>query len=843
MKNSCICLLLLCYHIGLGQKIFFPKNTKIGIYTDFKGKTAPAVDTIRFDKEGKIIEGYPLLLKEKDIVVLEVLDEDPMNTDLRKKIDNYRTKIQSADYLQLIKKTPLLGDIFNGHSGFLEYKSNLGSFLPAQDAAIVYELEIEWVFQKSSNKPPRIKMTCASGKCGSGSLPVPEKALEMRFRLIKQHIDNQLYKSYLEQTVKKLDDNRIDLPDWEAYRLGYEKWYAMVAAIRAAADTAAASQKLHDDLSYTDFPINQQLCEQLSQVMTKLPMLKEFVQEKVVQQNRDWIKHWLWLTSLENPSIHPSGWRPVSPFELQLADERIVALTEEVDLQKELIKKRGLPTQADPVFTEAVGKLNQWSEQLVQAKNFKTALLKFKSDFEDWQKKISVESELKYAGRVFISNSERIVWMPQFDASDEFRPKNSFTLADEKAPYIAERDIVKPLTLNVKRGQKSFFKDSVINMPLVTPIASAFDAWGKAFDDLKKQAIGLDAKGLEVLFSQKVQTLTAKSLGTGFRPLGDFSEIIADFEKMVAASGTNPEADDLKAVLEELNALFTARGVLTIKEIEYLEKKATRSKTKLFLSALKEKIARFDPCESFDDHLKEYREAEKYFDWFARQNFNLPEIKLKAITDTLLHSDWGEGQNGAGKKGIQQIFYSVSINDGKKTTRLVSGQEYKQYELPRFAASMGVTYITRPRYASVFTNGAFEDLPQPEQIDIVAGVKWYPFKGMNQTRTPARAKLTNLGGRYQYLRGNAFVNRISVFTGLGLRYKFLRSYFLGVGVDVFPGFNLHTGINFYIQNRYDIVNGKTEKSYEHFVSKPPCYFALTLDVSVFTRIVTLLNPF
>ncbi|MEZ4901188.1 MAG: hypothetical protein R2822_05205 [Spirosomataceae bacterium] len=109
-------------------------------------------------------------------------------------------------------------------------------------------------------------------------------------------------------------------------------------------------------------------------------------------------------------------------------------------------------------------------------------------------------------------------------------------------------------------------------------------------------------------------------------------------------------------------------------------------------------------------------------------------------------------------------------------------------------------------------------------------------------RTPKLTQYTHYGKRYDRLRGNGHLNRLSAFVGLGVRYKFLRNYFVGVGYDIIPGLNVNVGLNTYIKRTYDIENGKLINSYERFTI-PSCYYAITTDVEVFKRLIQLINPF
>jgi len=246
----------------------------------------------------------------------------------------------------------------------------------------------------------------------------------------------------------------------------------------------------------------------------------------------------------------------------------------------------------------------------------------------------------------------------------------------------------------------------------------------------------------------------------------------------------------------------------------------------------------------FEKKKLEFDEAVAKTKWLNAQTAPPLQINLKPSTDTLYHTDWAEAKEIKEKKGAVKIGYDLSVSDGKTATKVVKNASYKQYDLPRFWYGVGLAYIPKPRYTSVYdeTKGLFINNAEPQQLDIVVGTKIYPFRPMNQMRTCKLARYTHYGRRYNQLRGNGHINRLSVFVGLGVRYKFLRNYFVGLGYDIIPGINVNAGYNFYFKRTYEIENGKLLNSYERLASGG-VYYSITTDVEVFKRLVQLINPF
>jgi hypothetical protein len=800
-----------------------------------KPNPATTNHTIRFDKTGKIIGGYPSIIRKGDNLIFIVEDETPLGTPLKKKIDNYKAKLEK---LSTPPQNNIIKKVFTCNPDFDSYKKSIKSYLPTElDRNTVYKVKITIKGSKSSKTFDCEVTYSNSGKFGTtDAISIIDdskdydKIEEITFQLIKTNVDNTIIKNYLDG-IK--DEDKFK--NWDKYQEAYATHKNVILKESQEIDRLISlwelDKQVQTDRTYPSEP--SVCCEYQTQLCKKLEAIKceneaiIALTEWILKENCEWIKKWLWLTGLDNPSLNPFIVSDVSAEEIKNTVDEIAALQAQIEVLKTSFARTSIPEKESKTYKDFLAKLNTLNQEVTRASNRKASLLDYQKKYNDWLAKNTIESQLLYAGQLFVSRSEHIIWMPQFDAGYNYKLMNP----DKSIPdLIAEGDAINPLAINVKRGTIVTSQETVKPFVMKTRLSEVIDEqWGNAFDSLLILAKNLGIGALEPLLN-KATTPAATSSSSS---LGNSVE--------QSTSGNTKKATAVeKEILTILQEVQKASQVLSVAEIEIILKKKMSDEASEYFEELKELAIQQSICVN---NITLYAKTKSYLVWLNKQTPPILELQLEANEDTLLHTDWAQSKQKSAKKGAVEVTYSLKASDGKKTDTVVEEQVYKQYETTRFWYGVGLAYVPSPRYTSEYdvATKAFKENPEPQQLDIVVGMKWYPCK-MNQMHTRERARYTAYGKEYQDPRGNAVQNRFSVFFGLGVRYKFLRNYFLGVGYDIVPGLNINAGVNAYFQRRYEFENGQLKQSYD-WLKMNRGYIAITTDIAVFSRFIKLINPF
>lgn len=826
MKNLYLYLFLYasCFCYGANP---LPSKGKKGS----KPNPATTTHTIRFDKTGKIVGGYPSIIRKGDALIFVVEDKTPLETPLTQKIKKYKEKIKDK------KNVPILPNYFfcmNDSNHFKEYKKSIDTYLPPKvdesyfDKNNVYKVKITIKGSKSSETlDHEVKY---SGKFGTTDvINIPDdnkdygKIQEITFQLIKTNVDNTIIKNYLD-SVKATPGFK----NWDKYREAYITHKANILKESQEIDRLISLWELDKQTNSSRANLLEpsvcceyqtELCEKLEKIKCEneaIIALAECIQE----ENCEWIKKWLWLTGLDNPSLNPFIVSDVSAEEIKNVTEEIAALQAQIEVLKASFARTSIPEKEGKTYRDFLAKLDTLNQEATRASNRKASLLDYQKKYNDWLARNTIESQLLYVGQLFISEPKRIIWMPQFDANYNYKLMNPDSIPD----LISEGDAINPLAINVKRGTVVTSQETVKPFVMKTRVSEVIDEqWGNAFDSLLVLAKNLGIGALEPLLNKAITpALTSSS-----------------FTESTSGNKNKPTVVE-KEILTILQDVQKASQILSVTEIEIILKKKMSPEAYEYFKKLKELAIQQSICVN---NITLYEKTKSYLAWLNKQTPPILELKLKANEDTLLHTDWAQSKQKAAKKGAVEVTYSLKASDGKKIDTVVEEQVYKQYETTRFWYGVGLAYVPSPRYTSEYdiTTKAFKENPEPQQLDIVVGMKWYPCK-MNQMHTRERARYTAYGKEYQLPRGNALQNRFSVFFGLGVRYKFLRNYFLGAGYDIVPGLNINAGFNAYFQRRYEFENGQLKQSYDRLKMNRG-YIAITTDVAVFSRFIKLINPF
>ncbi|MCP9753891.1 hypothetical protein EGI26_01785 [Lacihabitans sp. CCS-44] len=508
--------------------------------------------------------------------------------------------------------------------------------------------------------------------------------------------------------------------------------------------------------------------------------LDSAITKLVIEPNKEILKASL-LLSGSNPSFNPLG-LPEKNLSSSISNSK--STIEKLEKQIKDRQTANVKTHP-PIDSDNLKKLEELYVSLDIEKKKLTGLEGQLTSFNSFKTSLKNNGTILNEIKFFISDSSEINWMRHYSDNNDIEIKNSEKLIPS---LISDIDQISPTVHNIPKGTKVFSTETVKGYEIKTPFAEVVD--------------GIIDQVLDTSLSNKK-----------FSGLGN---ILA---KEMVPCDKNTNNSNLK----------------TGKDLKKLCQNIWNSK----------KNDSLDSLGILRNEVSNFKNTSKLKEW--HESIKIPvtlELPKTFSMDTLMRSEWIKPKSANGKKGANEISYSIKTNNGKTTDTLELSKKYKTYDLKRSWPFAGIAYVPSPRNTSVFdaATNTFVSNPNPEQLDILVGVKYYPFKGFNQTRTPKSKKQTDYGFPYKYLRGNAFINSVSVSGSLSVRYKFLRNYFLGVGFDIIPGLNLQVGGNMYFQNRYELENGKLVKASERPLLNRG-YFALTTDVSILGKLVKFINPF
>lgn len=831
--------------------------------------------TISFDAKGRIIGGVPSILRRGDAIRFAIVGNNVeiLKTNLSKKIKKFEASLEEANYSKLSENS-IFKTLFPLEQNFNNYKKlfkqcylQTATSHPKIDS--LFKINISFAGKPCDNS--KFKFSFSEIDCGfitnENTIPCDYNGNEIDFQLTMEDIYFKTIREYLESSKSYNDCPSFDakFKDWDDFKTAFASIQAQFLKEAKIIDDELALYNT-ELLRNVNAEPNSSLMKKLEEIKPVSQTISNTITSHVIEPNKEWIIRWLWFTGLDNPLTNPFNFKSTIAGLATQNSEQIISVEGKIADLKSILEKSTLPENNDKIMTETLKKLEELRSQLVKLKSDKERLEKQLKGYNTWNANLSASAKILNIGKFFVSDNEGIFWMPQYDANNAYKAMNEEnTLPD----MVAEIDAVRPLVHNVPKGTKVGSEETIKGFTVVTPLAEAFENFGGVFDNILINAKAVNTSGIDAALAtissaikSKTDEITninekitkneadikLKKDAVKILAISEQSKVIPFFkpEDVVLLQENNiqinNEENKKKGILVKKN--IERRGILNKEIVNLKSEKQDLIREQKKLEAEKRKLEAEKRKLEYEKNLSTFNAAKAILSWYSNQSYpNLDKIELSK-PDTVYHTDWARPKTGESKKGSNEVSYDLKANDGKKTETVVSKEVYKIYDTQRFWYGVGLAYVPNTRNTNVFDNATntFQVNPEPQQLDIIVGAKWYPFKGMNETRTRQRAYFTNYGKLYQYNRGNSGLNAVSVFMGLGVRYKFLRNYFVGIGYDIIPGLNVQAGVNAYFENRYDISNGKLLQVYERFVFNRG-YVAITTDMSVITRLVKLINPF
>ncbi len=764
---------------------FIRKDIKV----QFEPKKTPNY-TINFDKNGNIFGLLPNILFMDSTISIKPLGNSSEFTD-----HEIICKLKSLD--DSLKSYSQNSNKFNSHY-----------LLPKLFSDTLSLSDYRKKLLKNSNWNYHLKLNTNKDLIFKGSLinyKIAQKTRELKIQIIKpnpKHYYDTLY-------LSKIKDKKFQ--DWDKFKptikILIDTFNLKAKGIDSLITKLDYDVKIKKDTSYP-----WELMYNLLKLEDTRKELDSAITKLVIVPHKEILKASLLLTG-PNPSFNPLGLPNVNlPNSISTSKSLIEKLEKQIkDRQAANVKTH------PPIDSENLKKLEELYNSLEKEKKnlagFEGQLTAFNNFKASLKTNGTILNELKF----FISDSSEINWMRHYSANSNIEIKNK----EKSIPnLISDIDEIRPMVHNIPKGTKVFSTETVKGYEIKTPFAEVMNNLsGQFFDSISSLP---DFSGLNNLLPKNLFNLNVKEIKINNNKT----------KTKMLNSITNNGNFILFEKIEKDSIILTIGDFFQKYSYDNLPCKGIFYRNVCFNNCLKL-------------YLENYKRSTELKKWF--ESIKIPvaiEIPKSFSMDTLMHSEWVKPKSTTDKKGANEISYSIKTNNGKTTDTLELSKKYKTYDLKRSWPFAGIAYVPSPRNTSVFdaATNTFVSNPNPEQLDILVGVKYYPFKGFNQTKTWKSKKQTDYGFPYKYLRGNSFINSVSVSGSLSVRYKFLRNYFLGVGFDIIPGLNLQVGGNMYFQNRYELENGKLVKASERPLLNRG-YFALTTDVSIMGKFVKFINPF
>jgi len=584
---------------------------------------------------------------------------------------------------------------------------------------------------------------------------------------------------------------------------------------------------------------------------------------KTIDDNREWIKRWLWLTG---------GEVRLNPFPRFNPDALIADVDAKIASNEKTLALLGSYTECCQfgrlVYEDAAKKTDSLLTNIDSLKKRKIKLASFAAAYKDWLTRVSISRRFLYKGQIVGSISKHIHWIHNFDASDKFR----FVTPPEQLPLlVAPQDEVIALFHNVKYSDSLSLKASeeayqpktkleqVLQplfgaMKIALPGAAALAGMPNFLAGVfPRKAIPTDVGGEGKLIA---------SMNEAQGKIQVLKEVINTNEEKAAKASFQKQKDvkkEIRNAQQEVGRLQDSLAVYAVEMIDFITydnrfrigamiRPNLRPADRQLLDQLlvpqsraafvKMLYALYEITDQKDYEIivRDFQQAKTRMRWLLEQTIPVLEINLKDETtpDFKTVAEYPEAK--LEMSSSKQVKYEEYRNADKEPVVIRS---YGKYELARWWPTVGIAYVPSGRSGSVFNDstGTFVSGNDFDNFEILAGVKFYPWRTNpvrdNATRRLIRGKFS---GDSNVSRGNAHISNTAFLTGgFGVRHKFLRNYYLGVGADLTPGLSLLVGINYIFQKRYELENSRIKSQVER--PKGFLFFGLSVDPNIVANLV------
>ncbi|MFD2523095.1 hypothetical protein [Emticicia soli] len=726
-----------------------------------------------------------------------------------------------------------------------------------------------------------VQITSVSGVTESATgIPIKDVS---SFKIKRKQFDNQIIVNHL-NSLKK--GNGFYNGEWEQYK-------PLLNEISKANENWGKEIELNDFLSNGNFNISAvKYLDSLNAGRKNFEVLLE----KVINDNREWIKSWLWFTE---------GKIKLNPFDVTDPTPQILIVEEDIKLAEEKIKllnayAQNRSTSTDENFRLFEADLERITSGVVILKKQKEELLSLKNKYNIWLNSIKQSSFILYDGALPLSDINQINWIQHFNANKKFE----FLNKPSGLPHsIAERDQIIVLAHNLGKDKDvnltSTEKLIDLEPPIVVELNPFIDALTSAFALIPN--VTKVASVLRPLFNKGIQTkieLTNENNGRDFistnknrnnnNPIWEgtksrdneaanevFTEIKEDttflkrldkdivYKKIIilAEGGKLKQADSLLRIISEkgANLKYIAEkdcetfinkkdlvnnvineGVLDFDNAKQaIVKQISNIQNKEDYFILSSLILGCEDTPAYKKAIENYKEFKVKLKWLSEQTTPVTEIEFNKEPYTFYRTKVLFPEKELVLEKTKEVSLELFPSDTPE--KAILKKTYKKHELPIVWPMGGIALIPETRSTVVYDNAtkAFKNDTKISNIEGFVGVKIFPWR-TNITYKQKSTDLTNFGDDTNLKRGNSFLNRVSFTVALGVSHSFAKNYLLGINIDPTPGIGINVGINTFLKKGYSLENGVVVDEFTRF-SKPYIYYGVNIDPAIFNKIIKLFN--
>jgi hypothetical protein len=604
----------------------------------------------------------------------------------------------------------------------------------------------------------------------------------------------------------------------------------------------------------------------------------DLLYNKTIDDNKDWIKGWLWFTE-GKIKLNPFDVTDPSP-QLQIVDEEISLAEDKIKLLNAYVANRNSYDNYSILEKD----LERLESGLSILKHQKEDLINLKTKYEKWINSIKQNEVILYDGILPISSKDTISWIQHYDANNKFEYKN----APKSFPHsIADIDEIVTLVHNVKLGQEISMKSTEKSVPLepalaielepfLSTFAKAFELIpnvGKIANILKpllskgnKSSINSDGGGGKMEFSISMDRFSELE-GRGGRERvktssDDISQISYKEILRIAEKADIRSTDSLLKVkagvmgdmsyrinncpefnrrIDLLTSFNSSRPESSSDSIGKVQRIIVRKITEIsnrneyfFITS---EILNCKDEDYYKATIKEYQDSKIKLKWLLEQTSPITEIEPNKEPLTLNSTKILYPEKELTLTSTKLITSKALLVGNDKP---IFEKELKKYERQRFWPMAGIAIIPKNREIAIYDNTTrqFKTDTPIGTVEGFVGVKWFVFGKTNIDYKYQSMKLSQLGWGFNRKRGNSLINRCALNIGLGVSHQFMKNYLVGFSIDPVPGIGINIGANYFLQKGYTLENGIVTNEYERF-SKPYFYYGVNIDPTIFSKILKL----
>ncbi len=903
-------LVLFSSFILLSTNVYSQREKKPTSSRACKTNSKAADYTLHFDKNGEWIEGFPNMISSGK--TLKWFTPDTLDNRMYNKLKNAFTAIDTLNTDSTIKNFlithPQLFRVFQRDSTLRrnDTADAIGQFKIYTNGLTAYFTKLEVISNFKTAKDaldPKIDYFPGLDADRKKSFSINAKnqyGQDISDRTKDNTLDWNTETSTSFSVYRELKDNQVIA---EHYKNNFPKYKKIDWVLAKQKEINYENKQLlqHTDGLMNEWEFfkrtgNQHKADSVFNILIlKSDSLQIYIaetgklQQYLIQENREWIKCWLWYTNWE-PVLNPLD---LTGFD---SDNRMIELKTKIDSIRDKINYltkfiENKNIQKFSSFDELKNASEQLASMNLAIRNDEKELgrlEKKKKGFQDGLSAIQVEKQLVHYGELYASNSKR--WQPM--RFHNYSRNMELAEAPNVKKHYWDGDAEKLIAANVPKGvnislidkiepytPKSFFStildpvlDNFYNVlnenlgelqagaKLLNPFFATSDRKKKAEAELKSLEDSREGIKTSLTQIQRDNNGLNKSIENSYKQMQnekipqDAKQKIFDISRFNTFDLTDQSfKEKFTSYKNKIFSYYKAKKYDTVRISNLLNKMETdgilfmdnqRKQLELnySLEQLKKEISRLNLNiekmirEALSSSLKlKYDSIIFLKTWFSKQTPALQPYELKPENDTFFRS-MAIGPIEEIGEGFKKNNYTIYKRKGSEKEEKVASWQYKRYSGTLFDPMAGPVFTSSGRSSLIYNPSlqtfTYEDI---RSSDIILGLRIFPLRVWIEDN----CFFGKLPTKENIKRGVSFVNRIAITGGVGVRQTPLKNYFAGFSYDVFTGLSINYGWNFYSKKDYTIKNGIVEKEFESFASTK--YWGITIAPLTLLKIFKIIN--